>query len=276
MIWTSALWFMFAVLASSASVSELDSDDWPYVIKNYEGTKLQSPVDINTEYAKRRYLPFLRYFGYWAFNRATVEISNTGHTVNVKLTNDSDDVPFITGGPLFDCRYEFVQMHFHWGKNDKGSEHKVNGHKYAMEVHMVHFKKEYGSFQNALSYSDGVCVVGFFGEVSSKDNRDMANFIADLKYIDKPNTTIIRSFKEEFSFIKKTALKQHYYTYHGSLTTAPFTECVIWIIFTKPIKISRRQLMAFRELHSSHNGVLINENDRDLQPFNNRTILYGY
>lgn len=34
-----------------------------------------------------------------------------------------------------------------------------------MEVHMVHFKKEYGSFQNALSYSDGVCVVGFFGEV---------------------------------------------------------------------------------------------------------------
>lgn len=34
-----------------------------------------------------------------------------------------------------------------------------------MEVHMVHYKKEYGSFQNALSYSDGVCVVGFFGEV---------------------------------------------------------------------------------------------------------------
>jgi len=70
----------------------------------------------------------------------------------------------------------------------------------------------------------------------------MANFIADLKYIVKPNTTIIRTFKEEFSFIKKTALKQHYYTYHGSLTTKPFTECVIWIIFTKPIKISRRQV----------------------------------
>jgi len=34
--------------------------------------------------------------------------------------------------------------------------------------------------------------------------------------------------------------------------------------------------MKFRELHSSHNGVLINENDRPLQPFNNRTIVYGY
>lgn len=37
--------------------------------------------------------------------------------------------------------------------------------RYAMEVHIVHYKREYGSFKNAQSYSDGVCVVGFFGEV---------------------------------------------------------------------------------------------------------------
>jgi len=37
--------------------------------------------------------------------------------------------------------------------------------RYAMEVHIVHYKKEYGNFKNAQSYSDGVCVVGFFGEV---------------------------------------------------------------------------------------------------------------
>lgn len=70
----------------------------------------------------------------------------------------------------------------------------------------------------------------------------MDNFIADLKHIVKQKSTIVRSFKEEFSWIKKTALKQHYYTYQGSLTTKPFTECVIWIIFTKPIHISRRQV----------------------------------
>jgi len=34
-----------------------------------------------------------------------------------------------------------------------------------MEVHIVHYKREYGSFKNAQSYNDGVCVVGFFGEV---------------------------------------------------------------------------------------------------------------
>jgi len=71
----------------------------------------------------------------------------------------------------------------------------------------------------------------------------MDNFIADLKHITKQKSTIVRNFKEEFSWIKRTALKQHYYTYHGSLTTKPFTECVIWIIFTKPIYISRRQVI---------------------------------
>jgi len=62
------------------TILEIDSDDWPYVIKDHEGIKLQSPVDINTKHAKRRYLPFLRYSGYWAFDRATMEITNTGHT----------------------------------------------------------------------------------------------------------------------------------------------------------------------------------------------------
>jgi hypothetical protein len=37
--------------------------------------------------------------------------------------------------------------------------------RYGMEVHIVHYKKEYGTFENAQTYSDGVCVVGFFGEV---------------------------------------------------------------------------------------------------------------
>lgn len=52
----------------------------------------------------------------------------------------------------------------------------------------------------------------------------MKNFIADLKFLINPGSSIVRSFKEEFSWIKKTALKQHFYTYHGSLTTSPYSE----------------------------------------------------
>lgn len=75
----------------------------------------------------------------------------------------------------------------------------------------------------------------------------MKNFIADLKFITKPKSSIVRSFKEEFYWIKKTALKQHYYTYHGSLTTPPYSECVVWIIFTKPVDISRNQVSKTKE-----------------------------
>jgi len=34
-----------------------------------------------------------------------------------------------------------------------------------MEIHIVHYKKEYGNFENAQNYVDVLCVVGFFGEV---------------------------------------------------------------------------------------------------------------
>lgn len=34
-----------------------------------------------------------------------------------------------------------------------------------MEIHIVHYKKEYGSFENAQKHCDGVCVLGYFGKV---------------------------------------------------------------------------------------------------------------
>lgn len=70
----------------------------------------------------------------------------------------------------------------------------------------------------------------------------MTHFIKDLRRLRELNSTIVRDFREEFSWIKKIALKQHYYTYHGSLTTKPFKECVIWIIFTHTFDISIKQV----------------------------------
>ena len=41
-----------------------------------------------------------------------------------------EDLPFITGGGLTD-RFNFVQLHFHWGKdNMRGSEHHINNRQY--------------------------------------------------------------------------------------------------------------------------------------------------
>ena len=60
-------------------------------------------------------------------------------------------------------RYRFAGLHFHWGRDSsnntieedlepepatttiQGSEHTVDGTAYSMELHIVHFKSEYGS-----------------------------------------------------------------------------------------------------------------------------------
>jgi carbonic anhydrase len=51
-------------------------------------------------------------------------------------------------------KYKMLQMHFHW----RGSEHTVNGYKFAGELHLVH--------QSTVNPSK-LAVLGFFLGVSS-------------------------------------------------------------------------------------------------------------
>lgn len=56
-------------------------------------------------------------------------------------------------------------MHFHWGKGNQGSEHRINGKQAALEIHLIHFKSLYGTFGNALTKSDGLLVIATLFEV---------------------------------------------------------------------------------------------------------------
>ena len=49
-------------------------------------------------------------------------------TVELKIDQlgKGDELPFITGGGLTD-RFNFLQLHFHWGTHFSGSEHQING-----------------------------------------------------------------------------------------------------------------------------------------------------
>lgn len=60
-------------------IIDFNMENWPFIFKKHDQPE-QSPVDINTKNAIRRYLPFLHSYGYWAFDKATVIIKNTGHT----------------------------------------------------------------------------------------------------------------------------------------------------------------------------------------------------
>ena len=51
--------------------------------------------------------------------------------------------------------FKFLQMHFHW----RGSEHKINGRKFAAELHLVHQSK---------SDPTNLAVIGYLFQVRLK------------------------------------------------------------------------------------------------------------
>ncbi|XP_050527299.1 carbonic anhydrase 7-like [Daktulosphaira vitifoliae] len=255
------------------SENQAANSKWPF-FKSRFPYPVQSPVNIVTRNAYNVSLPPLKHIGYWDDEEISVNITNDGHTVYVELADYEKGTPLaVTGGPLFNDHYILDQLHLHWGQGDAGSEHTFNGKSYAVELHIVHHNDKYRNSKEAQQYSDGMCVVSYFGEISDEDDEEIENFINDLKHITRPGSFIIRPVGVEFYWLRKTAHQRHYYTYPGSLTTEPFSECVTWITYRSPFKLSRRQLSAFRTLRSRNRGVLINRNDRDLQPFNNRPII---
>lgn len=83
-----------------------------------------------------------------------------------------------------------------------------------------------------------------FKQISTidEDDEEIETFINDLRYITRPGSSIKRAVGDEFFWLRKTANQRHYYTYPGSLTTEPFSECVTWMAFTSPFQLSRRQV----------------------------------
>lgn len=86
----------------------------------------QSPINIQTTNIVSAYYPFVQNTGkIRKLNNVT--FSNTGTTFKINPASD-ESRQTISGGPLQNETYSFVEMHFHWGdKNSKGSEHQVNG-----------------------------------------------------------------------------------------------------------------------------------------------------
>lgn len=64
-----------------------------------------------------------------------------------------------------------------------------------------------------------------------------------------------------------------YYTYLGSITTFPFHECVTWIVFPEPVRISENQTELFRMIRDKQ-GMCIKENCREVQKLSGRVVYY--
>ncbi|XP_075776560.1 carbonic anhydrase 13 isoform X4 [Pelodiscus sinensis] len=153
---------------------------WKEVFPVANGNR-QSPIDIKTEETK--YDPGLPPISPNYDPTSAKVILNNGHSTSVEF-DDTENKSVLRGGPLTG-RYRLRQIHFHWGASDDvGSEHAVDGKKYAaeepgemeykelIELHVVHWNSDkYSSFVEAARQRDGLAVMAVFlriGECNSQ------------------------------------------------------------------------------------------------------------
>ena len=94
--------------------------------------RFQSPINIQREEAIYYDGSELLEFSTSYCNVIEGFIENNDHTL---IFNTVDGLPvtdaYMTGGPLNDKKFHFLQFHLHWGSNDSyGSEHLVDGQRY--------------------------------------------------------------------------------------------------------------------------------------------------
>ncbi|XP_030152388.1 carbonic anhydrase 4 isoform X2 [Lynx canadensis] len=201
----------------------------------------QSPINIVTTEAQVD--PNLGLFSFSGYDKKQKwKVQNNGHSVMVLLEDEAS----VTGGGLA-ARYRAKQMHLHWSEElDKGSEHTLNGVRYAMEMHIVH-EKEKGTSRNekeAQDPKDEIAVLAFLVEAGSEKNDGFQPLVEALSYVPRPkmNTTMNDSISLLDLLPKKETLR-HYFRYLGSLTTPGCEEKVVWTVFQERIQLHKDQVL---------------------------------
>lgn len=221
---------------------------WPNRKDTMCDLREQSPIDIPWDLEYTNFEAFSM-TGYDNMQASGLKVKNNGHTAQIDILSDKQSSTRLTGGGL-NGTYYAAQLHFHWGRNDhEGSEHTFRGQKYPLEMHIVHWKSEYGTISDALKQRDGLAVLGFFFTTEEAgDNENLKPLIDSLDNIafKDQNAAITIDFDDLMP-----TTHSHYYRYMGSLTTPECNQIVVWTVFENLNTISSAQLQKFRELYEN-------------------------
>ncbi|CAK9824874.1 Carbonic anhydrase 2, partial [Anthophora retusa] len=235
----------------------------------------QSPIDLTKTATWSKKFPPLYLTNYWSQD-GTATVTNTGKTVTVELSDRT--LPSMRGGPLNEDEFQFMNVQFRWGpENSLGAEHSIDGIWYSMEAQIMHWNIRYGSIEKCFDKSDGIAILSYLMQVvgcpGMPDNPSLAPIVDNLPKIKKmgTSTTIPPNC---LLWMLDSCAYHGYYTYPGSLTTFPYSECVVWIIPTTITKISVRQIDAFRNLYDDKWENILG-NCRQQQRLHRRRILFA-
>ncbi|XP_055378097.1 carbonic anhydrase 1-like [Condylostylus longicornis] len=229
--------------------------------------KLQSPIALSRDTSIRGDFPHFDFDNYEE-ELKDAEIVNNGHTVKIhKFSNDHK----VSKGCLEKDTYELVQMHFHWN-----SEHKIEGERYALELHLVHVNDDYGNFTEAVQHDDGVVVFAVLFHISHKDNDEIAKILEQIDEIcESENVGVSRPLTHSFAVkdLMPDNPNDEYFNYEGSLTTPDCAENVEWIVYKDSLPITLEQVESFKRIEEK-DGDKIDNNFRFIQKAHRRAVTW--
>ncbi|KAL7976231.1 hypothetical protein Chor_008328 [Crotalus horridus] len=171
-------------------------------------------------------------------------------------------------------KFTAIQLHLHWGGTEKessGSEHTIDGLRYMAELHIVHYNSEaYSSFDKAKNKPDGLAVLAFLFVGSHFENAYYSDFIAKLAKIKYAGHSTTLDSLDVLAMLPENLY--NFYRYHGSLTTPPCTENVIWTVFDTPIKLSYTQIDLLENTLLDWKNESLRNDYRQIQPLNKRVV----
>ncbi|XP_047482480.1 carbonic anhydrase 1-like [Penaeus chinensis] len=253
-------------------VSLIGPENWATLFPNYCAGSSQSPIALNGLEATAKSSSDAWVLDKYDTVPTDLKIENNGHSAKVAWTiTDVAELPSVRGGEL-GGQYTFAQFHFHWGSvSTQGSEHTINGIAYAAELHLVHFKTEYGSLTEAVAHNDGLAVLGVMLLGGLVDNPKLTPIIDGLATITNAETEEHLATMLPLQDLLPPDTNT-FYRYSGSLTTPTCNEVVTWTVFKEPISISETQLEEFRKLLGEDGQHHIVDNFRPVQHLNGRTV----
>ena len=197
-----------------------------------EQGRRQSPIDIVAPL--RKVLPSIEF----QYKDAPLRIANDGHTVRVRLANGSQM-------QLGSERYVLQQFHFH----TPGGE-RIAGEEFALAAHLIHKNKAGHLLVIVVLFRKGAenpLLTALLPRIPLQiDGDHVINGVS----IDARNLLPAR---------------HAYYSYEGSLTAAPCTEGVTWLVMKQPLELSAEQLVRYKNIFA--------DNARPVQPLNGRVVL---
>ncbi|XP_043919495.1 serum amyloid P-component-like [Protopterus annectens] len=139
------------------------------------------------------------------------------------------------------------------------------------KLHIVHYNSgKYSSLREAKDKPDGLAVLAFLYMDGSFENTYYSDFISHLSKIRFTGQTTKIKLINIRAMLPENLTR--FYRYHGSLTTPPCFESVIWTIFDSPIMLSHNQIKLMESTLLDDENKTLRNDYRHAQPLNDRVV----